>query len=123
MKATLKDLLAEHIQQAYDGNQAAFARAAGFKPQTVHTWLKGNVTLPHIDARRRLAKHFGMSHVELLVAIGELEEYEANLPTDPRSEAVRRLQPKIDSVSWDEMRYRAVESLLDLIANPQSAAE
>lgn len=76
MKDTFSQLVADRIENAYGGNQSAFARAAGFTPQTVNTWLKGKVTLPQIDARRRLAKELGISHLELLVIVGELDASE-----------------------------------------------
>lgn len=116
MTTTLKALLAQRIEDAYDGNQAAFARATGFRPQTVHTWLKGSVTLPNIDARRRLAKEFGMSHLELLVAVGELDASEASVPDDPRSDMVRHLQPLIDAVEWDRVKVETIEGLLKVFA-------
>lgn len=120
MKKSFQQLLEDRIATAYGGSAAEFARATEFTPQTVSAWRKGRVTLPLIDARRRLARELGMSHVELLLAMGELDEDEVNLPVDPRSDAVRRLQPRIDRVPWDVVRYRAVESLLDVLAEPQA---
>ena len=73
MEKTFSALVKERIDAAYRGSQAEFARATGFKPQTVNTWLKGRVTLPQLAARRVLARELGISMVDLLVALGELE--------------------------------------------------
>lgn len=119
MKKALKDLLADRIDTAYGGSQAAFARATGFTPQTVNTWLKGKVTLPQIEARRRLAQELGLSHLELLVVMGELSEDEIDLPVDPRSAAVRFFQPRIDAIQWTPRVRQQVADYLDFIRDAQ----
>lgn len=60
-----------------------------------------------------------MSHVELLVAIGEPEGYEVNLAEDRRSDAVKRLQPPIDQTDWTESFYRVTEQHLQLLRDTQ----
>ena len=75
-RRTLTDLVTDRIATAYGGNQAAFARAVGISVQAVNNWVKGKVTLPRIDARRRLAAELGIRHVDLFVLAGELEEAE-----------------------------------------------
>lgn len=119
MSRPLKDLIQERIDTAYGGNQAAFARALGIKPQTLGTWLRGKSALPQIDARRRLARELGLTHIEVLVAAGELAEEEAAIPDDPRSDAVRRLQPMIDEIEWNEYVYRRVEDHLRFVRDAQ----
>lgn len=122
MEKTFADLVRDRIETAYGGRQVDFARATGFKPQTVNTWLKGRVTLPQIDARRRLAKELGMTHVELLVSMGELDASEVSIPTDPRSPAVRRLQPLIEEIRWNPRLFRWVEDSLVMVRDLQGAA-
>lgn len=113
---TLADMLNERISSAYGGNKAEFARANGFSQQAVNTWTKGKVTLPQIDARRRLAKELGISHLELLVVLGEISEEEASLPEDPRSDMVRYFQPLIDAVSWNSDKIATVKYVLRMAA-------
>lgn len=74
MEKTFADLVRDRIDNAYGGKQSAFAAATGFKPQTVNTWLKGRVTLPQLDARRRLARELGVSMIDLMISMGELEK-------------------------------------------------
>ena len=122
MEKTFADLVRDRIDAAYSGKQIEFARATGFKPQTVNTWLRGKVTLPQIDARRRLARELGISHVELLVAMGELDEDEVAIPEDPRSPAVKRLQPLLDEIRWTPQTLRMVEDQLAFIRDAQRGA-
>ncbi len=79
------------------------------------------MSLPQIDARRRLAKEFGITHVELLVVMGELDATEMRIPDDPRSDAVRRLQPFIDQIDWNSAKFTSIEGMLRLIADPERA--
>lgn len=76
MERSLAALLTAHIAARYGGNQSRFAEANDFRIGTVNTWVKGRVTFPQIEARRQIARALGISHVELLVAIGELDRDE-----------------------------------------------
>lgn len=78
------------------------SRATGFSTTTISAWRRGKVALPQLETRRRLASELGITHVQLLVAMGELTEEEVNLPEDPRSDAVRFLSPAIDAYEWRE---------------------
>ena len=99
---SFRDLLEHHIQTRYDGSAAAMSRATGFTTTTISAWRRGKVTLPQIETRRQLANELGVSHLELLVALGELADHEVKLPDDPRSEAVRHLSPVIDRYTWQQ---------------------
>jgi transcriptional regulator with XRE-family HTH domain len=116
---TFRQLLEERIAGAYQGSAADFSRSTGFTPQTVSSWRKGRVTLPQASTRRVLAREFGISHIELLAAMGELDESEISVPEDPRSDAVRRLQPLIDSIQWNDGVYRIAERQLEAIRDLQ----
>ncbi len=76
MDKNLADLIQERIDDAYGGSQAEFSRATGFTKQAVSSWLKGKAAVPQIDARRRLARELGISHLDLLIAVGEIDTEE-----------------------------------------------
>lgn len=120
MEKSLAVLLRNRIDSAYGGNQSDFARATGFTTQTISTWLKGRVTLPQIDARRRLAEELGISHVELLVVVGELSEQEVQesglAGIEPVSPAERALLPIIRGNQWSTQQIRAAAGSLLAIA-------
>jgi transcriptional regulator with XRE-family HTH domain len=73
---SLAERLRTRIDQAYGGNQRAFAAATGLTPQHVYAMLSGKIALPRPDVRRTLAREFGISHPMLLVLAGELEPAE-----------------------------------------------
>lgn len=79
--------------------------------------LEGDkVGLPGADLRRRIARALSVSHLDVLVATGELMASETGPSTDTRSDAVRRLQGRIDDVRWTPTKYRTIELLLDTFA-------
>lgn len=120
MKPTLAALLRDRINTAYNGNQSDFARATGFTNQAVSAWLKGRVTLPQIDARRRLAKELGISHVELLVVVGELSEAELQESglqgVEPESPAEQAILREVRAHEWTPAQVRAAVGSLRAIA-------
>lgn len=102
--------------------QTELAEKAGVPKQTVNRLETGTTKLPGALIRRQLADALGVQHLDLLIAAGEITVEEANPPADTRSAAVRRLQPLIDSVQWNEGTYRMVEGLLVSIRDMQSGA-
>src|SRR5690242_17449468 len=68
--------LRARIEEAYGGNQRAFATALGLSPQHVSAMLSGKIVLPRPEVRRMLAREFGMTHAEFLVLAGELNSDE-----------------------------------------------
>lgn len=58
-------------------SQAELVRRSGLTPQTVNRFFGGGTKLPRADKRRELAKALGVSHLELLVAAGEITAAEA----------------------------------------------
>lgn len=119
MRTTLAALVKDRIETAYGGNSAAFARSVGISPQSANQLTNGQTTLPTVEVRRRLAKELGIPHIQMFVMAGELNREEAALPDDPRSDAVRRLQPLIDGVSWDSTKFSGIEGILKVIADPE----
>ncbi|HEX5497988.1 MAG TPA: helix-turn-helix transcriptional regulator [Thermomicrobiales bacterium] len=73
---TIPDRLRARIEEAYGGNQRAFATAMGLSPQHVSAMLSGKIALPRPDVRRALARELGMTHGEFLVLAGELDANE-----------------------------------------------
>jgi transcriptional regulator with XRE-family HTH domain len=89
----------------------------------------GKIGLPQTDVRRRLAQCLGISHIELLIAAGELSEDEVTAagvvgtverrPDDPRTV----LHELIDRITWerDATNRANVEGLLRLILEREDA--
>jgi len=79
---------------------------------------RGKTKLPNADIRRRLAMVLGVSHLDLLVAAGEITERELAsadavgvvelAPDDPR----RDLKALIDRVAWTEERVDTVRRII-----------
>jgi transcriptional regulator with XRE-family HTH domain len=90
-----EDSLAGHlrrrIDQAYGGNQRAFAAATGLTPQHVYAMLSGKIALPGPEVRRVLAREFGITHAELLALAGELAPEELTVPISPLAPEEREL--------------------------------
>jgi transcriptional regulator with XRE-family HTH domain len=118
MEKSFAQLLKERIDREYGGSQAEFARRTGFTKQAVGAWLKGKVSLPQLDARRRLARELGISHIDLLVAVGELdasEVAEAGVTGVVGERPVDFVHEVVDSYSWDEERAAQVVDLLAVV--------
>lgn len=124
METTFANLIRDRIATAYGGKQVEFARATGFKPQTVNTWLQGRVTLPQIDARRRLAKELGISHIDLLVAMGELEPSEVTAAgvvgvVEEDADSPRNyVHSVVDRYDWDDHQANVVAGLINAFRSP-----
>ena len=112
---SFRSLLEHHIETRYEGSAAAMSRATGFTTTTISAWRRGKVTLPQIETRRQLANELGISHLELLVALGELADHEVKLPDDPRSSAVRRLAPVIDRYDWSDDALEQLSRVIDSV--------
>lgn len=92
-------------------SQVELARRVGISQTYLSNMERGRIQLPDVEVRRRLAEALRMSHVELLVAAGELDAHE--LPGD--AEAVKPvvvgLSAKIDELPAEARR--AVERIVD----------
>jgi transcriptional regulator with XRE-family HTH domain len=105
-------------------NQETLGDMAGVSKAYISQVENGRVTLPSADIRRRIAKALGVTHVELLIAAGELLEDEIATagvvgvvhhdPNDPR----QRLHRLIDDIAWTSEALDFVEGALDRLANP-----
>ena len=56
--------------------QTALSKAAGLAIADINGIVQGRIKLPGADKRRRLASALGVSHLDLLVAAGEITEAE-----------------------------------------------
>jgi transcriptional regulator with XRE-family HTH domain len=84
-------------------SQKAVAESAGVSKGYLSTLEANKIGMPGADTRRRIAKALGVSHVDLLIAAGELRTDEVATggvvevdPNDPRellAERVRRMRP------------------------------
>jgi transcriptional regulator with XRE-family HTH domain len=127
MNATpLARLVRERIDRVYGENQAAFARAVGMSPQSVSALLKGKVSLPQVDARRRLARELRIPHLDLLILAGEIDAEEVvavgreGVIDDPAFE--EELLPLLRKIDWTDDRAvvvtkHALEFVIDDQAN------
>lgn len=77
-------------------SQTALAESVGLSRSHMGQIESGKIALPNADIRRRLATALGVSHLDLLVAAGEITQAELGTvagiveqdPTDPRLELV-----------------------------------
>jgi transcriptional regulator with XRE-family HTH domain len=97
---------------------------AGMSKAYISQVENGRVTLPSADIRRRIAKALGVTHLEMLIAAGELFEDEIATagvvglvqadPNDPR----QKFHRLIDEIAWTGETVGLVEVILDRLANP-----
>ena len=80
--------------------QTDMAERAGMQRAHLSEIERGKIALPNADIRRRLAAALGVSHLDLLVAAGEITQAELGSvagvverdPTDPRELLIERLR-------------------------------
>jgi transcriptional regulator with XRE-family HTH domain len=103
-------------------SQTELARRAGVPRETVNRIERGLTQNPEADVRRRLAKALGVSHLDLLVAAGEITEDEIAKagasgvverdPHDRREQLIERLRAVPDGYGVEN----SLENMLDIIA-------
>lgn len=71
MARTLGEFIKEKREEA-GLNQSDLARSSGVLRETINRIENNKTMLPSADSRRRLAKALGVSHLELLIAAGEI---------------------------------------------------
>jgi len=118
MMRTLKDFIISR-REDLGWNQTELANHSGVPRTTVNRVEKGTTKLPEADVRRKLAAALGVRHVDILIAAGELAEDEVEFPEDPRSDAVRKLQPAIDAITWNDGLLKTTEQYLDTLRKMQ----
>lgn len=92
-------------------SQVELARRSGISQTYLSNMERGRVQLPDVEVRRRLAEALRMSHVDLLVAAGELEPHELPGNAEAVKPVVVGLSAKIDELPAD--LRRAVERVVD----------
>lgn len=75
--SSLSELIRSRMRELGIETQAELARRSGLTAQDINRFFDGGTKLPRADKRRALAKALGLSHLDLLVAAGELTEDEA----------------------------------------------
>lgn len=103
--------------------QGKLADAVGISRQSMSAIESGRIKLPNTDIRRRLAAALGVSHLDLLVAAGEITEAELGTSVgvveiaddDPRERAIQRLR----SITWTEGVERSVNVVLSILEAEQ----
>lgn len=86
-------------------NQTELARAADVNRAHLSEVERGKIKLPSADFRRRVAKALGMTHVELLIAAGELsiEEVPQASVQRPPSSQESRLYALLDDMDDEDL--------------------
>jgi transcriptional regulator with XRE-family HTH domain len=128
MNKTLGQLIREWRERS--GMSLAQAAAlVGIGRGHLSQFETGKIGLPQTDVRRRLAQCLGISHIELLIAAGELSEDEVTAagvvgklerrPDDPR----HVLHELVDQINWerDPTNLANVLGLLRLILDREDA--
>lgn len=88
-------------------SKAGLAERIGVNPSTVTRWLDGTRT-PDIGSIRALTLGLDTHPDEVLDMLDMRDQ-----AVDMASDAVKRLQPAIDRANWDEIRFRAIEAILE----------
>lgn len=122
MMRTLKGFIAERREEL-GWNQTELAKRSGVPRTTVNRIESGVTKLPEADVRRKLAKALGVRHVDLLIAAGELAEDEVEVVEDPRSDAVKRIQPLMDRTEWTDGMIRLLAQNIRWIQDTQLLAQ
>jgi transcriptional regulator with XRE-family HTH domain len=102
--------LAEFViarREALGLKQNELAARADVPANMVNRIEKGVTKLPSPDYRRRLAKGLGVSHLDILVAAGELEPDEVEAAgvegvVDDTNSPKARVQRAIDGMTWND---------------------
>lgn len=104
-------------------NQTELSNRANVPRTTVNRIENGTTQLPSADIRRRLAAALGVSHLDLLVAAGEITEQELGTtvgivehdPDDPRQRFIRRLE----RLRWTDGMARSLEWVIGTLEREQ----
>lgn len=119
---TLAEFVREKRIAAGFDTQAGLADASGVDREVVNRIERGKTLRPEAFVRRRLAKALGVSHLDLLVAAGEITSDELGTvegkverdPDDPRTE----LHQMLDDVRLSRERVmtlrRNLETMLEI---------
>lgn len=109
--------------------QSDFAERAGVNRAHLSQIESGKIALPNADLRRKLAKAMGVSHLDILVAAGELEPEEAvsagGVLTDAEAlpPAIRDLLTAIEWTPRNTVRARTMLETIRDTQRPQPASD
>lgn len=105
-------------------NQTELSRRADVPRETINRLENNKTALPFADTRRRLANALGVSHIDLLIAAGELNPDEVRVagvelvvPPDPIAEA---MIAKLRRIRWTPMVVRVLDGALDALLLPDT---
>lgn len=104
-------LLVKERRDALGLSQVELARRVEISQTYLSNMERGRVQLPDVAVRRRLAEALRMSHIDLLVAAGELDAHELPGEAEAMKPVVVGLSAKIDELPADARR--AVERIVD----------
>lgn len=105
-------------------SQTQLAERASLSKSDINGVVQGRIKLPGAEKRRELAKALGVSHLDLLIAAGEIrpEEIRAagaegviDRPDDPLTEG---LIERVRSIQW-ESRPDLAEGITRILADVQ----
>jgi transcriptional regulator with XRE-family HTH domain len=82
--------------------QEALAESAGVSQAVVSDIERGRISLSSADIRRRLAAALGVTHLDLLVAAGELTADEARIPAPTIDPARQRVLDALHGLELGE---------------------
>lgn len=99
-------------REAIGLSQAQLADRAGVSRQIVNRLENGVTKLPTPVVRRALAQTLGVSHLELLVAAGELTADEAGVMTAEDSAALRALRPILEGRDLSDKQVRQIADMV-----------
>lgn len=106
-------------------NQTELAEKCGLPRTTINRIESGTTKVPSPDFRRRLAKGLGVSHLDILVASGEIEPEEVQqagaegvIENDPDS-AKSHMHGVIDRYAWDWEDALIADDLIESFKKPR----
>lgn len=108
------DRLAELVQarrRMLGLTQAELAERAGVSQTYISNLERGRNQLPKVQIRRQLAQALRMSHIDLLIAAGELDRHELPGSADAVRPVVVGMTSKMESLPADTRR--ALERVVD----------
>lgn len=114
MIRTLSQYITER-REALGLNQTELAKRAGVERTLINRLESGTTKLPAADKRRAIAKGLGVSHIDILVAAGELaqdEVVQAGVQGVVEPGPKANLQAEIDRFEWTQEQ---ADDLVDLI--------
>ena len=97
-------------------SQIALSEASGVTRSHLSMIEHGKIAIPSADIRRRLAAALGISHLDLLVAAGELTADELQIANTAGvvsdSPYVADLVEMVRAVPWAEARAKFIEAVI-----------